>query len=399
MSECRDALLTRRRFLLRAAAGAAYAMLPGTALASLSGSRDPRLLVIVLRGALDGLAAVPAVGDGHYADLRAGFDLSGGAILPLDGFFALNANLPTLGRLYGSGQATILHGVATSYRERSHFDGQDMLETGMMRAGGTTGWLNRATETLKSQTPAKPAGAVSLGFAAPLIMRGKAPVMTWAPQVYPEADQDTLARIMGLYEAHDPVLAKAMQSAFSLQAADSMMKGTGGNQNFLKEIEQTTRFFSDPEGPRIAALSSDGWDTHARQNPKDGRLANLLRSLDEGIAMLEDKLQPVWADTIVAIVTEFGRTAAINGTNGTDHGTGTAAFLIGGALKGGRVVSDWPGLAAGDLYEGRDLKPTLHINGMFKGLLRDHFGLDEKTLSSHVFPDSRDIRPIDGLVA
>lgn len=399
MSECQDSFLTRRRFLMRSAAGAAFAMLPHTALASLSGSRDPRLLVVVLRGALDGLAAVPAIGDAHYADLRAGFDLSGNSILPLDGFFALNANLPTLGRLYRSGQATILHGMATSYRERSHFDGQDMLETGLIRPGGSTGWLNRATETIKTLSPAKPAGAVSLGFSAPLIMRGKAPVMTWAPQVYPEADQDTLARILALYEANDPDLGKVMQSAFAMDGGESDMKGKGGNQNFLREIEQTAQFFSDPEGPRIAALSSDGWDTHARQNPKDGRLGGLLKSLDEGIALLEDRLRPVWADTIVAIVTEFGRTAAINGTDGTDHGTGTAAFLIGGALKGGKVVADWPGLGAKNLYEGRDLKPTLHVNGMFKGLLRDHFGLDQSALNSHVFPESSDIKPIDGLVS
>lgn len=395
--ECVDAAFSRRRFLGACAAGAAYAMLPKTALASLSGSADPRLLVIVLRGALDGLAAVPPVGDADYARLRAGFDLQGQGVIDLDGFFALNANMPNLAKLYAARQALIVHGASTPYRGRSHFAGQDMLESGLRNGGGDTGWLNRATETLASSARAKPARGLAIGYSAPLIMRGAAPVMSWAPQGRVTADADSVARIAGLYEAREPALAAALREAFAMPAAPTM-DGKGGNTTFIAEIEQTARFFMDPEGPRIAALSSDGWDTHARQDPRDGRLAALLRSLDEGIALLADRLAPIWNDTAVVIATEFGRTAAINGTEGTDHGTGTAAFLIGGAVKGGRVVSDWPGLTDAALHEGRDLKPTIDITSVFKGLLQDQFGIDAKALASRVFPGSAAVPPMGGLI-
>lgn len=395
---CEDFLLTRRAALRTSMGAAAWALMPQ--LSSAASSPDPRLLVIVLRGALDGLAAVAPLADPQYAALRAGFELDQGSTLPLDGFFSLNANMPKLHGLYKSGDALIIHAVATDYRERSHFDGQDALETGFSKAGADTGWLNRALAAMPSSGSAKPVTGLSLGHTAPLIMQGKAPVLSWAPQVYAGADDDTVQRLLALYEARDPVLAKALSLGAALDAktGSNRINQLGNkNQEFTAEVTQAARFLADPEGPRIAAMSSDGWDTHAAENPVAGRLANMLTALDNGIGTLRETLNSVWDDTVVAIVTEFGRTAAINGTNGTDHGTGGVAFLFGGAVKGGRVLADWPGLSASNLYENRDLKPSLSLNQVFAGILRDHMGLDEKILGTEVFPELK-AQPVANLV-
>jgi uncharacterized protein (DUF1501 family) len=394
---CEDFRLTRRSLIGTSMGAAAWAMMPK--ISSAASAADPRLLVIVLRGALDGLAAVAPLSDPEYATLRAGFELDAGSTLPLDGFFSLNANMPKLHALYTAGDALIIHATATDYRERSHFDGQDALESGFVKAGADSGWLNRALATLPSAGRARGTSGLSLGHTAPLIMKGSAPVLSWAPQVYAGADDDTVQRLLALYEARDPQLAKALSAGAALdtKTGAALDKQGGKNREFMAEVTQAARFLSDPEGPRIAAMSSDGWDTHAAENPVKGRLADLLTALDNGIGALREGLAPVWNDTVVAIVTEFGRTAAINGTQGTDHGTGGAAFLLGGAVKGGLIVADWPGLKATDLYEGRDLKPTTSLNAVFAGLLRDHLGLSEGVLRSSVFPDGA-LTPVDGLV-
>lgn len=397
---CADFMRSRRQFLGFAAAGAAWSMLPQTAFASGAGSKDPRFLTIVLRGALDGMAVAAPIGDPYYADLRGDFGLSGKHVMPLDSLFALNANMPNLGQLYQDKDALIVHAAGTSYRKRSHFDGQDVLESGLNRTGGASGWLNRATSHIMSGAKARPNLAVSMGYTAPLIMQGDAPVMSWAPQVLNQPSEDTLNRILGLYEAHEPELATLLRQGAEMDKG--MMKSkfsARSNKRFLEELSQTVRFFKDPDGPRVAALSSDGWDTHAAQNPVKGKLANLLKDLDSGIGFLREELSPIWDDMVIAIVTEFGRTVRINGTAGTDHGNGSAAFLIGGAVKGGRVVADWPGLSEKALFQGRDLMPTTHINAIFKGVLHDHLGVDKKALAETVFPDSQNIQPMSGLIA
>jgi uncharacterized protein (DUF1501 family) len=395
---CEDFILTRRAALKTSMGAAAWALMPQ--ISSATSAADPRLLVIVLRGALDGLAAVAPLSDPEYANLRAGFELDQSTTLPLDGFFSLNANMPKLHALYKAGDALIIHAVATDYRERSHFDGQDALETGFSKAGADTGWLNRALAALPNSGRAKPVTGLSLGHTAPLIMQGKAPVLSWAPQVYAGADEDTVQRLLALYEARDPQLAAALSAGTQLDAqtgSERVNKLGNKNAEFMAEVTQAARFLADPEGPRIAAMSSDGWDTHAAESPVKGRLANLLTALDGGIGALHQALGAVWDNTVIAIVTEFGRTAAINGTNGTDHGTGGVAFLIGGAVKGGRVMADWPGLSAANLYENRDLKPTLSLNSVFKGILRAHIGVSDTALDSLVFTASS-TSAIDGLV-
>jgi uncharacterized protein (DUF1501 family) len=404
--------VTRRRLLLASGTLFAWAYLPKLALAE---GRDPRLLVIVLRGALDGLAAVAPVGDPDWLALRGekALTLDGKTpALALDKMFALNPAMPNLHRLYQAGAAAIVHAAATPYRERSHFDGQDVLESGIARPGAvSTGWLNRALAALEPAGSAKPRNAFAVGPIAPLVVRGPAPVLSWTPPRLPPASDDTLMRLLDLYRHTDPALARVLEERMGL----AEIARAGGMENgqqqrpavaaaqvrafFAESAGTAAKFMARPDGPRIGALAFDGWDTHANEGVLDGRLAALLGALDGAIAAIETNMGDAWQETAVVVITEFGRTARINGTDGTDHGTGTVAFLAGGALKGGRVVADWPGLKEANLHEKRDLKATTDLRAVLKGLLRDHLRVDEAALGSKVFPDSSAVKPMAGLLA
>jgi uncharacterized protein (DUF1501 family) len=405
---------TRRELLLASGTLFAWAYTPKLALAE---GRDPRMLTIVLRGALDGLAAVAPVGDRNWATLRGDKALIIGGqtpALPLDDMFALNPAMPTLHRLYKAGAAIIVHAAATPYRERSHFDGQDVLESGLPRPGVvSTGWLNRALATLAPAERANPRArnAFAVGPIAPLVVRGAAPVLSWTPPRLPPAGDDTVMRLLDLYRHTDPALARVLEERMGLAAiagAGGMQRGGPNAQPrgaapavrayFEQSAGTAARFLARTDGPRIGALAFDGWDTHANEGALDGRLSALLGALDGAIAAIETNMGEAWRETVVAIVTEFGRTARINGTDGTDHGTATVAILVGGALKGGRVIADWPGLRDTDLHEKRDLKPTTDLRSVLKGLLRDHVRVDEAALASRVFPDSVAVPPMAGLL-
>jgi len=413
-------LPTRRDALVGSGALFAWAFAPKLARAE---GRDPRVLVIVLRGALDGLAMVAPVGDPDWVSLRGDKALlidGKTPALPLDSFFALNPAMPNLHRLYQAQQATIVHATASPYRERSHFDGQDVLESGFAKAGARdSGWLNRALSLLETDGRVNPRGsrgrAFALGPVTPLVVRGSAPIMTWVPQQLLPAGQDTQMRLLELYRHTDPKLARALEGRRDLVALTQ-----GGGMDTLtppREVEPTAtgiarvrRYFADaggaaakylaqPDGPRVGALGFVGWDTHINEGAVGGALAGLLGALDEAIAAIEKGMGDVWNETVVAVVTEFGRTARINGTDGTDHGTATVAVLAGGALHGGRVIADWPGLKAANLYEGRDLKPTIDLRAVLKGVLKDHLRLDERALATRVFPGSGEVQPMAGLLA
>ncbi len=403
---------SRRELLLASGTLFAWAYLPKVARAE---GRDPRLLVIVLRGALDGLAAVAPVGDPEWVRLRGdqALTLDGKTpALPLDSFFALNPAMPNLHRLYQAGAATIVHAAATPYRERSHFDGQDVLESGLGKPGtADTGWLNRALTSLQpgERAGARGRGAFGVGPIAPLVVRGPAPVLSWTPRRLPPAGEDTMTRLLDLYRHTDPALARVLEERLGL-AAIARAGGMDGEQPraagagqvrayFAESAGTAAKFLARPDGPRIGALAFDGWDTHANEGAMSGRLATLLGALDGAIAAIETEMGQVWRETVVAVVTEFGRTARINGTDGTDHGTATVALLAGGALKGGRVVADWPGLKPGDLHDGRDLKPTTDLRAVLKGLLKDHLRVDDAALAAKVFPDSAATKPMTGLLA
>jgi uncharacterized protein (DUF1501 family) len=407
---------TRRELLLASGVLFAWAYTPKLALAE---GRDPRLLTIVLRGALDGLAAVAPVGDPNWVRVRGdnALRLDGKVpALPLNDMFALNPAMPNLHRLYKAGAATIVHAAATPYRERSHFDGQDVLESGLPRPGAvSTGWLNRALATLAPAERANPRArnAFAVGPIAPLVVRGAAPVLSWTPPRLPPAGDDTVMRLLDLYRHTDPALARVLEERMGLAAiagAGGMNPQGGPNAQprgaanavrayFELSAGTAARFLARADGPRIGALAFDGWDTHANEGALEGRLAALLGALDGAIAAIETNMGDAWRETVVAVITEFGRTARINGTEGTDHGTGTVAILAGGALKGGRVVADWPGVGDSDLHEKRDLKATTDLRAVLKGLLRDHVRVDEAALAARVFPDSTAVKPMTGLLA
>ncbi|MBN9050056.1 MAG: DUF1501 domain-containing protein [Rhizobiales bacterium] len=408
-------LSTRRDLLLGSGALFAWASLPRLARAE---GRDPRMLVIVLRGALDGLATVAPVGDPDWVRLRGdhALRLDGTApALALNDMFALNPAMPNLHRLYKAKQAAIVHAVATPYRERSHFDGQDVLESGFTRPGATdSGWLNRAMAALEPAKGirVKPQQAFAVGPVTPLVVRGAAPVLSWTPPRLPPAADDTVMRLLDLYRHTDPALARVMEERMGLAAiarADGMsdMKKAaplpGGAARvaafFAEASGAAARFMAQADGPRVGALAFDGWDTHAAEGVTQGRLFSLLGALDGAIAAVETGMGPAWKDTAVAVVTEFGRTARVNGTDGTDHGTGTVALLAGGALNGGRVIADWPGVGETALYEKRDLKATTDLRAVLKGLLHDHLRVEETALAASVFPGSAAVKPMRELVA
>jgi uncharacterized protein (DUF1501 family) len=411
-------LPTRRELLLGSGALFAWACLPGRARAE---GYDPRFLTIVLRGALDGLAVVAPVGDPDWIRLRGdnALTLEGKTpALPLDAFFALNPAMPNFHRLYQAGQAAIVHAVATPYRERSHFDGQDVLESGQAKPGAVdTGWLNRAVTTLQPGGPAAAPGrqAFAVGPIAPLVVRGPAPVLAWTPPRLPPVGDDTTMRLLDLYNHTDPALARALEDRKGLAAIaradgiqsepedDKPVVQVGGIEQVRKYFGEAAgaaaRFLAGAEGPRVGALAFDGWDTHVNEGVATGRLANLLGALDGAIAAIETNIGDAWRETVVVLVTEFGRTAHINGNEGTDHGTATVALLAGGALKGGHVLADWPGLKEADLHEKRDLKPTTDLRAVLKGLLKDHLRVDDQSLEAAVFPDSSSVAPVPGLLA
>jgi uncharacterized protein (DUF1501 family) len=401
---------TRRGLFLASGTLFAWAHLPKIARAE---GRDPRFLTIILRGALDGLATVAPIGDPDWLALRGDNALTLDGKMPalkLDEFFALNPAMPNLHRMFEAKEAVIVHASATPYRERSHFDGQDLLESGLPRPSPSeSGWLNR---TLAGLTPAgrvDPRGSklFAVGPLTPLVVRGPARVLSWSPQRVMPASEDTVQRLLALYRDCDARLAGVIEDNSKFAAAmerpgtgqKPSAPGPGQVRAYFSEAAGTAaKFLAQPDGPRVGALALDGWDTHFNEGIAQGRLSQLLGALDEALAAIKINMGAAWRETVVVLATEFGRTARINGTEGTDHGTATVALLVGGALKGGRVIADWPGLKPADLYQDRDLKPTTDLRAVLKGVLRDHLRADEKALALTVFPGSEAVKPMTGLV-
>lgn len=404
---CEHLSPTRRAVLGASGALFAWAFMPRFAHAA--GGRDPRFVTIILRGALDGLTAVPPIGDPDYEALRqqSAMRIDGtNPALPLDGFFALHPSMRNFQRLFRAGQAAVVHASATSYRERSHFDGQDVLESGFPAPGHVeTGWLNRLLEGLPAGErvapgPAERVRGLSVGTTAALVIRGKAPVLGWAPSILKPADGDLAPRLADLYGQKDPVLARLLQEGIDTgkiaSGIDIKARGGPGDPNGMEQMARgAARLIAHPEGPRVAALAFEGWDTHAQETD---RLAKLLTGLDNALAAFEQELGPVWKDTAILVATEFGRTARINGTEGTDHGTGTTAFLAGGAIRGGRVITDWPGLKEAQLHEARDLAATTDLRAIIKGVATDLLGANAGHLRDVVFPGSENVQAAKGLI-
>ncbi len=401
--------LSRRHFLAASGALAAGALMPRVMFAQTGGSA--RLVVVILRGAMDGLAAVPPYADTNYTglhrDLAIGPPGTTDGALDLDHGFGLHPSLSFLHERYAAGELVVFHAVASPYRDRSHFDGQNVLENGLTKPIGTAdGWLNRALAALPGRSGER---AVAVSQNVPLILRGDAPVMSKSPQNTPDVDEDLLARLADLYSKDDWFAARLSEAqetekmtdgaanAAPEGAAPAMMR-PAGNDRVAPVAHMAATLMRSEGGPQVAVFEATGWDTHANQGGAKGTLAQRLSGLDKALATLSTELGPLWRQTTVMVVTEFGRTAAMNGTRGTDHGTGACAFLVGGAVNGGRVIADWPGLSHGALVDGRDLRPTLDLRSVFKGVLDEHMRVDTKTLNTRIFPDSNGARPLLGLV-
>jgi uncharacterized protein (DUF1501 family) len=402
---------SRRQILAQAAGlGLSVTLLAHQAQAAIQGRK---FITVVCRGGLDGLSLTPPVGDADYRRLRGALTISDA--LPLDGTFGLNPALPAIHAMIQAGHGRIVPAIATPDRARSHFEAQDVLESGAAAVyGASSGWLNRTLTALSRQGKVE---ALSVGPTAPLILRGPAPASSWSPGRTIEATARLPTLLQDLYQ-DDPILGPALARGLATETmAMEAMSGLsdpsqgspmgayagGGVQGLQRQGQEAARnlggtlagFMRAPGGPQIAALSLDGFDTHANQT---GQLANRLAGLDSLMDGLRTGLGPDWDRTVVVVMTEFGRTARPNGTGGTDHGTASSALLLGGGLKRGGIIGDWPGLKDNALFEGRDLAPSLDMRGLLKGVLAGQLGVETRDLDTAVFPDSTSIRAVPGLV-
>ncbi|THD66261.1 MAG: DUF1501 domain-containing protein [Phenylobacterium sp.] len=382
------------------------------AMAADSEANKKKVIVVICRGGMDGLSVAPPVGDSEYRGLRGGLAL-GETALPLDGTFALHPQLTAVHAMAKAGEARIVPAVATPDRARSHFEAQDVLETGAPGVYATTsGWLNRTVETLAAH---RKVDAISIGPTAPLILRGKVQTASWSPGRGVDAEARLPTLLQDLYRNDSllgPALARglatetmAKDATVGLDGGGAMMAqggrpaaGAGAQQGreAAKTLGQSLAgFMREPGGPTVAAISLDGFDSHANQA---GLLTQRLAYLDAVLDGVHTGLGPEWKNTVVLVATEFGRTARANGTGGTDHGTGSTALILGGALKPGGIVGDWPTLKQNALFENRDVAPALDMRGLFKGVLAEHMGVDRTALDNAIFPSSAAAKPVMGLV-
>ena len=341
---------------------------------------DRRFVFIIQRGAADGLNIVVPYADPNYLKLRGNLAIEVAAPMKLDGTFALHPALTQVRKLYAEKEAIFLHAVASPYRDRSHFDGQNVLESGSkIPYQLKSGWMNRLLGLL----PRDGKDGIAFSSAVPLAMQGAFDVTTYAPSSLPEANEDLLMRVQQLY-ATDRQLNPLWTSALEARGmASGQMKGGDKRQNDAALGKIAAGFLAAPTGPRVAMIETSGWDTHSGQNE---RLERQLRGLDALIGGLKEGMGSAWSQTVVLVATEFGRTAAANGTGGTDHGTASAAMLLGGAVQGGRIVSDWLGLASSSLFEGRDLQPTLGLDALISNVCAQTFKLDTEMAQKIMFP-------------
>lgn len=374
----------RRRLLQLAGAGAGLALWPRFPAIAGDGDADTRLVVVLLRGGLDGLHALPPLDDPHYPRLRG--DLAVADAHPIGSGFGLHPSLAFAAQLHAARQLLPVVAIAPPYRGRSHFEAQDNLESGAdATAHLQTGWLSRAAAALHGVR------GLAVAAVAPLSARGPGRVDLWSPPFRDDVDPMLMQRLAPLYAA-DAGLAASFADALQRNAGD----GGAPALPLPTALQAAARFMTAPRGPRIAFVEDSGWDSHGGQAQQ---LRRKLAELDAGLRAFHDAGTAIWPQTVVAVVTEFGRTAAANGTGGTDHGTGGIAFLAGGAVRGGRVAGDWPGLSPQALFEGRDLRATADLRALFKALLVDHLGLPRAAVDTTVFPDSAGVRPLDGVIA
>jgi uncharacterized protein (DUF1501 family) len=390
-----------RRILLSSMTAASALSVCGAAFATVPG--EQRFVLVILRGALDGMAAVPPYGDADYAAVRGGLAMSKtgtNPLLDLDGFFGLHPALINVKAYYDAKQLAVFHNICTPYRDRSHFDGQNVMETGgLVPNRYHDGWLNRALQAMG----AKQVPAVAVAQTPPLVLTGKARATSWMPDSLPEPDEAYFARVQALY-AGDKTLGPSLASALTLRAQskaamDDVTTKQKPKVDLVPLFAGAGRLLAVADGPRVAVLEASGWDTHINEGAGEGQLARRLSALDSALDAMKGTLGPAWNKTAVVVVTEFGRTVKPNGSGGTDHGTGGAAFLLGGAVVGGSVHAEWLGLKPEALKDGRDLPARTDIRALFKSVLAEHMGVSKAALNGTVFPDSGGAKMVKGLIA
>jgi uncharacterized protein (DUF1501 family) len=382
-------MILSRRSMIAASATAFLSTSLGAKLAFAKAGTDKRFVFIIQRGAADGLGTLAPMGDPAFAAQRGSLADDFGQATKLDAMFALHPAMTNIAGLYGAKEALFFHAVASPYRDRSHFDGQNVLETGGTAAYSLKdGWLNRMLTLL----PPAEAKAIAVAATIPMALRGKVEVASYAPAALPNASDDLMARVTSLYQ-DDPQLHAAWEQATATRMLTGDMSGDNG-RNAAATGALAAKLLAPADGARIAMIETGGWDTHAQQR---GRLAAQLKGLDGMIGALKTGLGPLWSDTMVLVATEFGRTVKVNGTGGTDHGTGSMAMLMGGAVAGGRVVSEWPGLGDDRLFEGRDLNPTTGLDSVIASSVAGHFGLAPPATSMALFPETKGGKFIGGL--
>lgn len=371
---------SRRLFL--AGIGAVSVATLSNPLAYARNQEKRKTIIVILRGAMDGLSALPKMDDPFLAQHRA--SLIPDTPMPVQDGFALHPALKSIHGMLKTGDGVALPAIAGPWRERSHFEAQDLLESGTQSTITRDGWLNRALQK------APPVNAISIGPVQPLVLRGAAEASSWSPPALPEASDDTTMRLLDLY-TEDPLLGPALAQAVETDALADGMRMQGNAQNYAVPLTAAGRLLAAEDGPDVAVVSLDGWDTHARQMPM---LNTRFRALDDGITKLKEELGPHWPNTLITIVTEFGRTVRENGAKGSDHGTAGVAFVLGGAVKKAGMAGDWPGLAPSALYENRDLAPANDMRALLKGVLQQQIGVTRQDLDQFVFPDSSSVAPL-----
>jgi uncharacterized protein (DUF1501 family) len=379
-------MIIRRNFLGMMGVGAGFLGFSGLAVAQ--AATDRRFVFIIQRGAADGIGTLIPTGDPALPAARGALMVEGAT--KLDAMFSLHPSLSEVNAMFARNEALFAHAVASPYRDRSHFDAQNILESGGRAAYSMkTGWMNRLVGLL----PKAEAKAIALSPTIPMALRGPAEVASYAPSNLPDASADLLARVGQLYMQDAQLHGLWEQALQTRNMAGDTSDLNGRNATAIGAL--TAKLMAGPHGARIAMAETNGWDTHSGQK---GRLANQLKGLDGLLAALRTGLGADWSKTLVIVATEFGRTVAANGTGGTDHGTASAAMLLGGAVNGGRVIADWPGLSQSSLYEARDLKPTLALDTLINGAVAAHFGLDPDRTFAALFPEGGKARAHERLI-
>ncbi|MCA2013561.1 DUF1501 domain-containing protein [Cereibacter sphaeroides] len=390
-------LMDRRQMLGMTAGLFSTAFMPNLARANTLS--EARLLVVVLRGGLDGLSMLVPSFDPDYERVRRDLALPVEATLDLSGGFRLHPAMPNLHALYQAGQAAFVPSVGLPLQVRSHFECQENLENGL--AGndrGASGWINRLLSVMPRGEAIRDGRILALQ-SNPLIVRGSEPVLNWSSTWFTRAFDGLVTNLSDIYAARDRVMAEnfALGREIDIRAGGQGAEEDPSLGSLVNGFLGAGRLLCSTGGPRVAVLSVDGWDTHAYQGALTGTLPTQLGALDQALQAFRGAMGAQWENTVVVCATEFGRTAVSNGTHGTDHGVGMPVLMVGGAVQGG-IHGDWPGLSEAGLIDGHDLRPVMDIRSVFKGVLSTHLGVEPDLLAQTVFPDSGAIAPLEGLV-